>query len=110
MGFAWHYGRARAACLPFDRSIDWSKRRGATTHEPSAVDPPGAPQRIGISQARARWYELLRRVKAGETFIITVRGVDKATLKPVPPDHPAMLEWLAKQAEKESNAPAKRSR
>lgn len=71
----------------------------------TVVDAPREPQRIGISQARARWYELLRRVKAGETFIITYRGVDKARLEPVPPDHPVMLEWLARQADKESTSP-----
>ncbi len=71
----------------------------------AATEQPRAPQRIGISQARARWYELLRRVKAGETFIITVRGVDKARLEPVPPDHPVMLEWVARQAAKESTSP-----
>lgn len=74
------------------------------------ADQSKEPQRIGISQARARWYELLRRVKAGETFIITYRGVDKARLEPVPPDHPVMLEWLARQAEKESKSPSTPSR
>jgi prevent-host-death family protein len=68
----------------------------------AAADQLQEPQRIGISQARARGYELLRRVKAGETFIITYRGVDKARLEPVPPDHPVMREWLARQAKKES--------
>ncbi len=80
-----------------------------TDHQ-SVTDQPKEPQRIGISQARARWYELLRRVKAGETFIITYRGVDKARLEPVPPDHPVMLEWLARRAAKEptsSNTPSR---
>ncbi len=67
-------------------------------------DLPRQPQRIGVSEARARWYELLRRAKAGEYFIITYRGVDKARLGPVPPNHPVMREWLARQAEKESTS------
>jgi len=46
------------------------------------------PQRIGVYEARTRWYELLRRAKAGEVFIITYRGVPKAELGPIPPDHP----------------------
>jgi len=45
------------------------------------------PQRIGVFEARTRWYELLRRAKAGEVFIITYRGVPKAELGPIPPDH-----------------------
>jgi len=76
----------------------------------AATDPPKEPQRIGISQARARWYELLRRVKAGETFIITYRGVDKARLEPVPPDHPVMLAWLARQNPKDSTSSSTPSR
>ncbi len=70
----------------------------------AAADDPREPQRDGISLARARWYELLRRVKADETFIITYRGVDKARLEPVPPDYPVMLEWLARQAGKDSTS------
>jgi antitoxin (DNA-binding transcriptional repressor) of toxin-antitoxin stability system len=50
--------------------------------------PPSSPQRIGVYEARTRWYELLRRAKAGEVFIITYRGVPKAELGPIPPDHP----------------------
>ncbi len=63
------------------------------------------PQRIGVSEARARWYELLRRAKAGEVFIITYRGVAKAELGPIPPDHPVMREWLARQEAKETESP-----
>ncbi|MBA2468714.1 MAG: type II toxin-antitoxin system Phd/YefM family antitoxin [Chloroflexia bacterium] len=63
------------------------------------------PQRIGVSEARARWYELLRRAKAGEVFIITYRGVAKAELGPIPPDHPVMREWLASQQAKDTESP-----
>jgi antitoxin (DNA-binding transcriptional repressor) of toxin-antitoxin stability system len=79
------------------------------TYQGPTTDAPSQPQRIGVSEARTRWYELLRRAKAGEYFIITYRGVDKARLGPIPPDHPAMKEWLANQAAKESKSTAKRS-
>ncbi len=51
------------------------------------------PQRIGVFEARTRWYELLRRAKAGEVFIITYRGVPKAELGPNPLDHLILNEW-----------------
>lgn len=56
------------------------------------------PQRIGIYEARTRWYELLRRAKAGEVFIITYRGVPKAELGPLPPDHPILVDWQGRQS------------
>lgn len=75
-------------------------------HRDGTLGERPEPQRIGVSEARARWYELLRRAKTGEVFIITYRGVDKAELGPVPLDHPVMKEWLARQAEKESKSPS----
>jgi len=35
---------------------------------------------IGVSEAKARWSELVRRVGKGESFIITKRGKPKGML------------------------------
>jgi prevent-host-death family protein len=38
--------------------------------------------RVGVSEARRRWGELLRRVSGGETIQITRRGISVAKLVP----------------------------
>jgi prevent-host-death family protein len=40
--------------------------------------------RVNITQAKARLSELLRRVKAGQSIIISVRNVPIAELRPLP--------------------------
>ena len=62
-----------------------------------AYSPSTNPRKIGVYDLRTHWYEYLRRAKAGEVFIITYRGVPKAELGPIPPDHPIFNEVAACQ-------------
>jgi antitoxin (DNA-binding transcriptional repressor) of toxin-antitoxin stability system len=44
------------------------------------------PEILDIEEAANRWDELLDRVEAGATFVISVDGQPKVELVPIPPD------------------------
>ncbi len=48
----------------------------------------GMKKAVSITEAKARWSRLLRRVAAGEEISITNRGVPVAQLVPLSPSKP----------------------